>query len=297
MTQRPWPAAAGGAGARGQTAFVLGGGANLGAHEVGMLRALSDAGIRPDLVLGTSVGALNAAVVAAVPGAEAAERLEEVWLRLGRRGVFGTSLSQRLATAVRSRTHLYSNRPFRDLLAAAFPMRLIEELPLPFQCVAASIERAMDHWFTEGPLIDAVLASCAVPGLLPPVEIGGEHFLDGGLVDSIPVGRAVALGARVIYVLQVGRIGRPLQPPRSPLEVAAVAFEIARRHRYLRTMAELPPDVTVHVLPTGTPSPDYADLRQHLQNRSASLTRSRIEAAYKASTRYLSAVPAAAEAG
>jgi NTE family protein len=255
-----------------------------------MLRALFEAGIGPDVVLGTSVGAINAAVVAAVPGAAAVRQLEDVWIGLGRDGVFGASLRDRLATAWRSRTHLYSSAPLRELLEAAVPASRIEDLWLPFQCVAASIERAVDHWFTEGPLADAVLASCAVPGLLPPVEIGGEHFLDGGLVDSIPVGRAVTLGAQVIYVLQVGRIGRPLQVPRSPVEVAAVAFEIARRHRYVRTMADLPDDVVVHVLPTGTASPDYADLRQHLQHRNASLTRSRIAAAYRASSRYLSAV-------
>ncbi len=115
-----------------------------------------------------------------------------------------------------------------------------------------------------------------------PVRINGEHFLDGGLVDSIPVGRAVELGARTIYVLQVGRIDRSLRVPRQPWEVAAVAFEIARRHRYERSMAGLPDDVTVHVLPTGTPSPDYADIRQHLQYRNASLTRSRIDGAYRA---------------
>jgi NTE family protein len=277
--------------ARWQIAFVLGGGANLGAHEVGMLRALFEAGIRPDLVLGTSVGAVNAAVVAAFPGMAAIERLEDVWLGLGSGGVFGASMRDRLATAARSRTHLYSSGPLRRLLEKALPVSRIEDLRLPFQCVAASIERAMDHWFTEGPLIDAVLASCAVPGLLPAVRIGAEHYLDGGLVDSIPVGRALELGARVIYVLQVGRIGRPLQAPRTPWEVAAVAFELARRHRFVRTMASLPDGVTVHVLPTGTPSPDYADIRQHLQHRNAALTRSRIDTAYRASTRYLSAAP------
>jgi NTE family protein len=272
---------------------VLGGGANLGAHEVGMLRALSEAGIRPDIVLGTSVGAINAALVAAVPGPAAAERLREVWHGLGRNGVFGASLARRLATAARSGTHLYSSRPLRVLLEAALPVRRIEDLPVPFQCVAASIERAVDQWFCEGPLIDAVLASCAVPGLLPPVQIGGEHYLDGGLVDSIPVGRAVALGARTIYVLQVGRIERPLKPPRRPWEVAAVAFEIARRHQYARDMAALPAGVTVHVLPTGSPSPDYAGLRQHLQYRSNTLAGYRMEAAYQASRRYLAALTGA----
>jgi len=272
------------------TAFVLGGGANLGAHEVGMLKALDEAGIHPDLVLGTSVGAVNAAMVAAFPGADAAARLESLWNGLGRDGVFGASLFDRIGTAIRSRTHLYSNAALRTLLEDNLPVRAIEDLALPFQCVAASIERASEHWFTEGPLVDAVLASCAVPGLLPPVQIGSEHYLDGGLVHSIPVGRAVALGARTVWVLQVGRVQRPLRAPQRPWEVAAVAFEIARRHRFSHEMAQLPDNVTVHVLPTGTPGPDYADIRQNLQYRNARLTRSRIDAAYHASAAYLAAL-------
>ena len=89
----------------------------------------------------------------------------------------------------------------------------------------------------------AVLASCAVPGLLPPVEVDGEHYFDGGLVDSIPVGRAVALGASTVYVLHVGRIERPLTVPRRPWEVGLVAFEIARRHRFHEEMSALPSSV------------------------------------------------------
>ena len=102
--------------------------------------------------------------------------------------------------------------------------------------MAANIEGATARWFSSGPVVPAVMASCAVPGLLPPVEIDGKHYFDGGLVDSIPVGRAVALGASVVYVLQVGRIESPLAVPRRPWEVGVVAFEIARRHRFHEEM-------------------------------------------------------------
>ncbi len=152
------------------------------------------------------------------------------------------------------------------MLEAELGGRGFADLAVPFQCCAASIERAAEHWFADGPLVDAVMASCAVPGLLPPVRIDGEHYVDGGIVNSIPVGRAVELGARTVYVLQVGRVDRPLRAPRRPWEVARVAFEIARRHRYAREMASLPPDIVVHVLPTGggTPQDDsplaYRDL-------------------------------------
>ena len=122
---------------------------------------------------------------------------------------------------------------------------------------AASIERAAEHWFDSGPVVDAVVASAAVPGLLPPAEVGDEHYLDGGIVNSIPVGRAVQLGATRIFVLQVGRIDRPLSVPRRPWEVARVSFEIARRHRFAREMAELPDGVEAHVLPArGTSASD-----------------------------------------
>ena len=220
-----------------------------------MLQALLEHGVRPDLVVGTSVGAINGAFVAADPTPRAVERLRGVWEDLASRRIFAGSVLARMGTLMRTRTHLHPREPLRELLAAHLPVPTFAELPVPFQCVAASIERAAERWFDDGDLIDAVLASCAVPGLLPPVQLDGEHYLDGGLVHSIPVGRAVALGADTIYVLHVGRIDRPLRPPTRPWEVALVAFEIARRHRFAADLAALPPGVTVHVLPSGDPAP------------------------------------------
>jgi len=266
------------------TAFVLGGGGLLGAHEVGMLRALAEAGVRPDLVLGTSVGALNGVLVAADP-AGAAGRLLRMWQGEELRLAFSERLWGRAARLVRSGTHLHSLEPLRRVLASALPGAGFSDLELPFQCVAASIEGATARWFSSGPVVPAVMASCAVPGLLPPAEIDGEHYFDGGLVDSIPVGRAVALGATTVYVLQVGRIESPLAVPRRPWEVGLVAFEIARRHRFHEEMSLLPDDVRVHVLPAGTDrrSPDLSQLRYRDKTK---VTLS-IERAYAASARYL----------
>jgi NTE family protein len=233
-----------------RTAFVLGGGGILGASEVGMLAALADSGIRPDLVLGTSIGAINGVFLAADP-AGAAKQLETVWRSDVVRTAFRGSLIGRLGTLARSGTHLHPNLPLRRLLEEQLTERRFEDLAVSFQCVAASVERAAAHWFHSGPILPAVLASAAVPGLLPPVRIGGEHYFDGGLVHSIPVGRAVQLGAQRIFVLHVGRIEQPLRAPRRPWEVGLVAFEIARRHRFVEEMASLPEHVTVHVLPAG----------------------------------------------
>jgi NTE family protein len=133
--------------------------------------------------------------------------------------------------------------------------------------------------------VDAVLASCAVPGLLPAKEIDGAHYLDGGLVHSIPVSRAVDLGARTVYVLQVGRIEHALSAPRWPWEVGLVAFEIARRYRFHEEMGRLPDDVDVHVLPSGIDrSPAMA-----LSYRGARQVAERIEAASVAAGAYLAA--------
>ena len=207
--------------------------------------------MRPDLVVGTSVGAINGAAIAFDPTPTAVERLIEVWRNVADTDLYSGSALRRVRHLARTHTHVQPNEPLRGLLEEQFGATLIENLAIPYQCVAACIERAAEHWFTSGPLVDAVLASTAVPGVLPPVRIGDEHFLDGGLVNSIPVSRAVTLGARTIYVLQVGRIERPLEVPRRPWEVATVAFEIARRHRFAADMSTLPESVVVHVLPTG----------------------------------------------
>jgi len=268
-------------------AFVLGGGGGLGAHEVGMLRALLERGIVPEIVLGTSIGAINGSAVAAEPTAAAVARLTSTWTAIEDGDLMGGSLLGRLGTLARTRTHLHDNDSLRRLLESGVGDRRIEELAVPFQCVAASIERAAEHWFTDGPVVDAVLASSAVPGILPAVEIGGEHFLDGGIVNSIPVGRAVQLGADVVYVLHVGRLDRPLDPPRWPWEVGLVAFEIARRHRFVGDLAALPDDVEVHVMPTGQVNPPrYSDLSQ-LRYRDTGRIPERIERAYEASLAYL----------
>jgi len=270
----------------GRVAFVLGGGGVLGATQVGMLRALLEAGIRPSIILGTSVGAVNGAVIAADPSDSGVAKLTDLWQSMTDEGIFSDNMLARAATLAKHRTHLYSPAPFRRQLRAHLP-ETFADLQLPFQCVAASIEQSGARWFSSGPLADAVLASCAVPGLFPPVRIGDEHFLDGGLVHSIPVGRALALGASEIYVLHVGRIEQPLAPPRSLWDVCLVSFELARRHRFVEEMAGLPSSVRAHVLPSGEENMPLISMRYRGPARVAS----RIERGYQAAAAYLSSLP------
>jgi NTE family protein len=269
------------------TAFVFGGGGLLGASEVGMLRALMEAGYRPDLVLGTSVGAINGAAVAADPTPDCVNELTSTWESLNGSELFSGPL-KRLRVAAASRTHLHSIEPLIALLEERLGKIDIRELAVPFQCCAASIERAAETWFSFGPLATAVAASCAVPGMFPPVKIDGEHYLDGGLVNSLPLGRAVSLGAKVVFVLHVGRIEQPLTVPTWPWEVATVAFEIARRHRFAAELAAIPEGVTVHVLPAGDVRSPSANLRY----RDTQRVRARIDEAYQAASAYLGSLPA-----
>ena len=269
------------------TAIVLGGGGVLGAVQVGMLRALIEAGVRPSLVVGTSVGALNGAVLAALPPAEVAARLDALWESPDARGLFAAGTVQRLRELARSGVAVHRSDPLRRAVTDVLGDQRIEDLPVCFTCCAANIEDAAEYWFDRGLVVDAVLASAAVPGLLPPAVVQGRHYLDGGLVNSIPLGRAIELGARRVFVLHVGRIDQPLRPPQRPWEVALVAFEIARRHRYARDLAAVPADVEVHVLPLGPGGAPRWDRRAALGYRDLAGARDRIAAAYLASADYL----------
>ena len=271
-------------------AFVLGGGGQRGSFEVGMLKALLARGVRPDVVIGTSVGAFNGAAVASSPTDEMVAKLEEAWMELSTSAIFAGSFFSKAANVVRQRTHLFTNTRFRELLEATLPVRTFEELEVPFHCVAASIEEAAERWFSSGPLIEPILASSAVPGLLPPVEIEGVHYVDGGVVNSIPVSHAVDLGASEIYVLHVGHIEEPLEVPVKPWEVAMVAFEISRRHRFERDLAAAESIASVHVLPTGNPDRKRFSDPSKLRYSDFSAVKERIGAAFAATSEYLDAV-------
>ena len=256
----------------------------LGAAEVGMLRALFEIGIAPDLVLGTSVGALNGAMVARDPTSAVIDRLTELWQDAETMRAVSDRPLRTVRRAVSTGTHIYSAAPMQERLLAEFGETTFEDLAVRFQVCAASIERAAEHWFTSGSVVDAVVASAAVPGLLPPARVGEEHYLDGGIVNSIPLGRAVQLGATRVFVLQVGRIDRQLSVPKRPWEVARVSFEIARRHRFNRELEELPAGVEAYVLPArGTSTKDDT----LLGSRDFAGVQERIDLTYEASVEYL----------
>ena len=215
-------------------AFVLGGGGRWGAVEVGMLAALTEVGITPDTIVGTSIGAVNGAMFAAEPTPSGIERLEQAWRDLAARRVgaaqAGPVPESRPLAPRRSSATVRSNagsalicRSTASTIwqprSSASPRRS----SAPRRPGSARAARAG----TAGVGIDS--------GVFPPVEIDGEHFYDGGLVNSVPISRAIELGATTIYVLQVGRVEQQLTVPKRWYEAGIVAFEISRRHRSPRS--------------------------------------------------------------
>ena len=138
----------------GPVAFVLGGGGVLGAVEVGMLQALLEYGVHPDLIVGTSIGALNGVLVAADPTPAVTQRLAKLWASPEARAVYGDSPHRQLVRIARGGTHLHSPAPLRDLLHRELGAgATFDDLAVRFQCCAASIERAAEHWFDRGEVV------------------------------------------------------------------------------------------------------------------------------------------------
>jgi NTE family protein len=206
-----------------RTAFVLAGGAALGAMHAGMLHALYERGITADLLIGTSAGAMNAAFVASRPQTVATAReLGAVWCGLRRRNVFPLSPAALLAGLTGLRDHLVPDRGLRRVAARHLQISRLEEAAVPLHLIAYDPLSGQEVRLSKGPAAEAVLASAAIPGLLPPVRFGDRLLTDGGVCNNTPISHAVQLGAERIYVLPTADPGdRAL--PRAPGGAPAAA--------------------------------------------------------------------------
>lgn len=260
-------------------AFVLSSGSSLAAAQVGMLRALIEHDVHPDLVIGCSGGAFNGASFAEEPTLGRVDLLEHIWTTTPVKDAMPRQwLSPAMALLGRGQS-VHPTHGLAELLGRMVTAATFEELKTPFQCVATDVLDATEHWFDSGPLQEAVVASAATPVMFSPVEIDGRAYIDGGVVNDVPVRRAAEVGARTVYVLEVGRLSRPWSEPTRPVGMAVEAYWIARRHRFQREMAAVPEDVEVHLLPHNSPR----DLRFHDITRGVEL----IEGAYQTSSEYL----------
>jgi NTE family protein len=201
------------------TAFVLQGGGSLAAAQVGMLRALFETGITPDLIVGSSAGAINAVAFAQDPTERGLIRLEQLWANLRRGTVFPINARDIIIGLAGRRDGLASPRRLRALLDRGLATELLEETPVPVHVVATDVATGQAVILSRGPALDALLASTAMPGVFPPVLLDGRLLTDGGIAADIPVLQAEALGATVTYVLPA------VQPAQGPDTTrGAVAF-------------------------------------------------------------------------
>jgi NTE family protein len=187
-----------------RTAFVLSGGGSLGAVQVGMLRALTEAGIRPDLLIGTSVGAVNAAFMAGRPDQQGANELAEIWRGLTRQQIFPLSPWSSARGLLGRSNHMISNAGLRQVLEKHLPYQRLDDAAVPVHVITTELKTGRAVLMSSGPAVSALLASTAIPGIFPPVTIGRRDFIDGGVANHTPIAGAIELGATTIFVLPVG---------------------------------------------------------------------------------------------
>lgn len=212
-----------------------------------MVQALVAGGITADAVYGASVGAINAAGYAGDPTASGVERMASIWRRLTRDDIFPQG---RVPVALRyfqQRESVHPNTGLRKVIEEGISFDRIEHSTVHLEVVATSLHDGHTRWFTAGPAPDRILASAALPALLPPVEIEGELFIDGGVVDNVPIGRAISEGAERIFVLLCGPMHYKPNHYRRPVEAVLTAFFIAVHTRFVRELEHLPEGVEVVV--------------------------------------------------
>ncbi|TNC22343.1 patatin-like phospholipase family protein [Amycolatopsis alkalitolerans] len=233
--------------------FVLGGGGSLGAMQVGMLRALDEHGIRPDLVAGTSVGSLNGAVLAAAPE-DATRRLPEIWTHLTRAEAFPGGVFSRVRTLHHAKTHLFPNTGLAMIIrqhlggGATF-----DDLEVPLGVVTTDVDTAEPVLVRSGELLPTLLASSAIPGIYPPVEHEGRLLYDGGLVANVPMRQALHMGARSLVVLDCAFPGQIPSPPHTFAEVLMYTAMISMRNQAVLEAPLAAAEVPVVYLPGPVP--------------------------------------------
>jgi NTE family protein len=240
--EAPWPATPV------ETAVVLAGGGNRGAVQVGMMRALVEAGVKPDLFVGTSIGAINGASFAGLPTLDGVYLAAEVWRRISASDVFPRRRFHGSWRFLERREAVFSMDGLRAIVGRYLRFERLEEAPVPLLLIASRLEDGREEWFTSGPALEAVLASAALPGMYPVLEIAGHRYFDGGVLDNVGISAALAVGAKRIYVLLCSQVDAGAPPFTRPYEAMFSAFTLALGARLRRELANIPDDVDVIVI-------------------------------------------------
>jgi NTE family protein len=256
----------------GKTAFVFTGGGSLGAIQVGMLRVLLASGVRPDFVVGSSVGALNASYFASLPTVEGVAKLERIWTGLRRSDIFPFTF----ASVIGLLTHpgnLVDPGGLRNVIEANLPFARLEDTQIPLHIMATNLQGSGVR-LSAGPAVDAILASTAIPGIFPPVEIEGEPLIDGAVAANTPMRLAVQLGASRIIILPTGYACALKEPPKSAVGKALHAVTLMIAWQLMHELEHIPSDIQVHLVPTLCPlavSPfDFSSSRELIERAARS---------------------------
>jgi NTE family protein len=232
-------------------AFVLAGGGSRGAVQVGMLGELVDRGIRADRVFGASVGAINGAAYAGNPTKEGIAHMEEIWLSVTGDTIFPRGRIDGPWLFFQKRPSVHNNSGVRNIIEEGIEFDNIEDALIPLEVVATSLTDGRERWIGHGNAVEAILASSAIPSMFPPVVIDDDLLVDGGVVNNVPISRAIEAGCTRIYVLLCGPLTFHPPAPKRPAETALTAFFVAIHARFTREMAALPPGVEVVVFSGG----------------------------------------------
>lgn len=260
-------------------AFAFSGGGAFGSVHIGMVRALQERGITPDLVVGSSVGSLNGVMVAARPD-EAADVLAGLWAKMSRRAVFGHGWTGVARNLVRHRT-LSRLDGLVSLIDDNLLVHDFGDLAIPFAAVATDATNGEPELLSTGRIKPALLASSSIPGVFPPVEVAGRIYIDGGISANVPIRQAIAFGARSVIALDAS----PLTPARPPRSLSGGLFHTVSlmvRNQRAHAVDELASRYPILVMPSVTPH----DIGTFNFNRTDEL----IEASYRAATAALDAL-------
>jgi len=214
-----------------KTAFVLAGGGSLGAVQVGMLKALTKAGIHPDFIVGASVGAINGAYFAGRPDEKGLHELATIWSGLSGREIFPFSIMRGLLRLSLRHDYLLEPAGLHKLFENNLPYRMLEEAAVPCHIIATDIIGGQEVVFSKGPVSTALLASTAIPAIFPPVVVENRFLVDGGVANNTPISTAIDLGATRVIVLPTGFACALKTPPRGavPIVLQAMNLIIARQ--------------------------------------------------------------------
>jgi len=234
--------------------FVLSGGASLGAVQVGMLHALYERGVAPDLVVATSVGAVNGAFIASrPPNVLTASALADVWRQLHRDDIFPPNLVTGLLGFLGRRSSLMPSTGLRSLLRRHIDFDRLENAAIPLHVIAVELKSGCERRLSDGDVIEAVLASAAIPAVFPPVRWGDTELIDGGVANNTPISHAIELGATEIYVLPTGYACDMHAVPRSALGIALHALTLLIQQRLIVEIRAFKDSVRLVVLPPPCP--------------------------------------------